>query len=70
MSASYRVIYPQGNRSKLTVAKVFDYEVSDWDIASRHEYDNEEDAWKQASFLARHFNKELTGKSLLPDYLD
>ena len=70
MSSSYRVIYPQGNRSKLTVAKVFDYEVSDWDIASRHEYVDEEDAWKQASFLARHFSKELTGKPTLPDYLD
>ena len=69
MSSSYRVVYPKGDRSKLTVAQVFDYETSDWSIASRHEYQEEEDAWKQASFLARHFNKEIIGRTL-PDYLD
>lgn len=69
MSASYRVIYPKGDRSKLTVSEVFDYEVSDWAIASRHKYDNEEDAWLQAEFLAGHFNKEIVGRTQ-PAYLD
>lgn len=69
MSSSYRVIYPKGDRSKLTVAQVFDYETSDWDIASRHEYVDEEDAWLQAEFLAGHFNKEIVGRTQ-PAYLD
>ena len=69
MSSSYRVVYPKGDRSKLTVSQVFDYEVSDWAVASRHEYQEEEDAWEQASFLARHSNKEIIGRTE-PDYLD
>ena len=69
MTTSYRVVYPKGDRSKLTVAQVEDYEVSDWSIASRHEYFEEEDAWLQAEYLAAHFNKEVVGRNL-PAYLD
>jgi hypothetical protein len=69
MATSYRVVYPKGDRSKLTVAQVVDYEASDWDIASRHEYLDEEDAWLQAEYLAGHFNKEVVGRNL-PAYLD
>jgi hypothetical protein len=69
MTTTYRVVYPKGDRSKLTVAQGVDYEVSDWDIASRHEYQDEEDAWLQAEFLAGHFNKEVVGRDL-PAYLD
>ena len=69
MTISYRVVYPKGDRNKLTVVQVVDYEVDEWDIASRHEYQDEEDAWLQAEYLAGHFNKELVGRNL-PVYLD
>ena len=71
MNSSYRVIYPKGDRSKLSVAEVYDYEESDWANASRLKYTDENDAWLQADYLAKQFNKELIGDSRnLPDYLD
>lgn len=48
----YRIVYPRGDRSKLTVAYVRDYEVTDWDLASREMFDDQDEAWVYCRSLA------------------
>lgn len=67
---AYRVIYPCGDKTKISVALVVDYEEKDWCIASRCLWDNEAEAIEYAKNLARANNKEYVGKNNEPDYLD
>lgn len=51
----YMVIYPRGNRRKLDVAYVRDYEKADWDLASRLCFADEDEAKAYALELsAKH----------------
>ena len=61
------VIYPSGNRNKLSIAQVRDYEKSDWDLASTEEFDDEEECKEHMIYLAEKHNKEYDGKTA---YLD
>ena len=40
----YMVIYPRGNRSKLAVAQVRDYEREEWALASRRTFGDDREA--------------------------
>ena len=66
----HRIVYPHGDRSKLTVCCMFDYEESEYDIASRSSYTKEEEAWEQARILAYNYSKELVGDERPTAYLD
>jgi hypothetical protein len=70
----YRVIYPGGDRTKLKVALVFDYEEDEYALASRRKFDQETEedaAHDYAKDLAREngltFVDERRGHH---DYLD
>lgn len=59
---NYMVIYPRGDRSKLDVAYVRDYEKDEWDLASRREFDSEEEAKEYALELANQHGLAVTWK--------
>ena len=40
----YRIVYPRGDRSRLAVAQVRDYEVDEWALASRRTFGDDEEA--------------------------
>ena len=40
----YMIIYPRGDRSRLAVAQVRDYEQSDWALASRRTFGDDREA--------------------------
>lgn len=40
----YMIIYPRGDRSRLCVAQVRDYQRDEWDLASRMTFAEREDA--------------------------
>jgi hypothetical protein len=64
---SWRVIYPCGDRRRLAIAQVRDYEESDWDIASRQEFSDEEECREYMVTLAEDNNLEYEGQQR---YLD
>jgi hypothetical protein len=68
----YRVIYPRGDRSKLAVAQVRDYEADDWDLASRETFGDDEDAaYAKAEALAEAHGLTLEdGRQGRHAYLD
>ncbi len=41
---SWMVIYPRGDRSRLSIAQVRDYEKDEWALASRQTFEEENDA--------------------------
>jgi len=59
---SWRVIYPSGNRRKLSIAQVRDYEADDWDLASRREFDDEEECRQYMIELAEDHGLEYEGQ--------
>lgn len=36
------IVYPRGNRNRLSVVQVVDYEKNEWALASRREFENTE----------------------------
>lgn len=71
---SYRIVYPAGDRSRLTVAPVRDYETDDWALASRQNFgEDSEAAWAHCHALAKEHGLAVdddrpSGKQ--HDYLD
>lgn len=61
MAMFYMVIYPRGDRTKLDVGHVVDYERDDWSLASRIEFDSEAEAAVHALTLARKFDLDYVG---------
>lgn len=53
---NWMVIYPKGNRSMLSIALVFYYEKSDWDLASEREFIEEENCREYMKYLAKKHN--------------
>jgi len=51
-SCPWMVIYPRGNRKRLDIAQVRDYEKSEWDLASSETFIYEEDAREYMQDLA------------------
>lgn len=52
---SYRIVYPGGDKSKITVAAIWDYEVDEYALASRRRFceEDEEEAYRYAKELAQ-----------------
>lgn len=61
------VIYPNGNRNCLDIAQVRDYEKSDWDLASRREFDDKQECKEYMIELADCHNLRYVGDTA---YLD
>ena len=56
----YRIIFPGGDRSTLTVMLVFYYEEDDWALASRENFGQDEDrAWEYCYALAEEHGLEV-----------
>jgi hypothetical protein len=59
----YRIVYPQGDRKKLSIAHVVDCEEDDWDLASHREFSYTEEGKERASAylieLATKYNLEF-----------
>lgn len=53
---AYMVIYPRGDRSRLDVALVYDYEQDEWDLASLARFDEQVTAEAYMEKLARQHN--------------
>lgn len=74
MIGKYYIIYPGGDRGKLTVVSVTSYEVwkvEDYDLASRKFFTDLVDANKYGSKLAAQHGKQFTPlKEDRHDYLD
>jgi hypothetical protein len=60
----WRVIYPQGDRTRLDIALVFYYEEDDWDLASHREfpYEQENECREYMVELAKRNNLNHSGK--------
>lgn len=65
-SCPWMVIYPGGNRKRLDIAQVRDYEKRDWDLASRETFIYEYDAKEYMEALAAEHGLRGSG----PAYLD
>ena len=65
-SCPWMVIYPRGNRSRLDIAQVRDYEKDDWDLASLQTFLYEFDARDYMLELADRHGLRHSG----PAYLD
>lgn len=50
---NYRIVYPCGDRTKLTVAQVYGWEEDEWDIASSQKFDTREEAEGHMVTLAK-----------------
>jgi hypothetical protein len=48
----YMVVYPRGDRQRLIVAQVRSYEMSDWDLASKRQFDDEDECREYMQELA------------------
>lgn len=54
---SWMVIYPRGDRTRLDIAQVRDYERDEWALASPDMFEHEVDARKHMLHLAEKHNK-------------
>ena len=69
MASSFRVIYPRGDRTKLSIAFVYDYEEDDWSLASTQHFEVEANAEIYAEELASKFSLEFISNKK-HNYLD
>lgn len=68
---SYFIIYPSGDRSKLSIVELDDcmrYELSDYAVASRKEFYENEEAVEYAKQLAKENDLQYEGDN--DGYLD
>lgn len=73
MASKYYIVYPRGDRSKLTVIELvdaLDYELNDYAVASKNSFFEEIDAVKYAEDLALKNNKQMQYPDGYKDYLD
>lgn len=71
----YFIVYPTGDHTKLSVAELCEatrYEMNDYSVASRQEFNDFYDAVKYAKELAQKngLTYEHSGNRDQPDYLD
>lgn len=70
MFQNFYIVYPAGDRSKLTVVQCESWELSDYDVASRKDFIVEVDAINYAKELAKNNGLIYEGNGFTPDYLD
>lgn len=63
----YMVVFPCGNRNKLEVCYVRDYQEDEWALASRRRFDTEAEAMEYAEELSESHGIPIEGKQY---YLD
>lgn len=63
----WMVIYPRGDRSRLSVAQVQDCEINDWALASAQTFHDEEDCREHMVYLANRHGLRYNRQQ---DYLD
>ena len=71
MTEFYFIVYPCGDKTKLSVASLNEhtrYEKDEYAVASRKEFYDEEECAKYARELAKEHNLQYTGDT--NDYLD
>lgn len=69
MSSTYIVIYPAGDRSRLSIAEIWDgLEIDQYDLASRHKFRDEDEARKYCIDLAKQHGLQTDMDG--PAYLD
>lgn len=64
MDTFFIVVYPNGDQSRLSVAEISyecEYEMSDYDLASREKFDDETAAEEYARTLAKRYKLKLKG---------
>lgn len=66
----WRIVYPRGDKSKLSIALVFDYEEDDYALASRNSYDSEDEAYEYMKELAENHGLKFDRKDSDHEYLD
>jgi hypothetical protein len=69
----FHIIYPGGDRTQLKVLELspaMAYELSEYAVASRHEFHDREAAVAYAKDLASKYNKVFVGSIPEDDYLD
>lgn len=54
----YMIVYPRGDRTRLAVCQVRDYEKSEWALASRREFENTSDGEREANEYMRELASE------------
>lgn len=72
MYSKFHIIFPSGDRSKLSVVEIADtmsYELNDYAVASRKSFREEDEAREYARELANQHDKEYVGGDE-DDYLD
>lgn len=71
---SYRIVFPRGDRTQLSVVEVVDYEASEWAMASRQAFEYSPsglaEAMAYASYLANRHGLVYNGIHERQNYLD
>lgn len=73
MDSKFYIIYPSGDKSKLSVVEIPDsmsYELSDYSVASRNDFRVEDEARVYARELAKKHHKLFVGDEDGEEYLD
>jgi len=70
LGSYYRIIYPGGDRAKLSTAWVEGYEEDDWAIASRRFFTNGDEAEVYGRELAQKHGLHFEGDTDRLHYLD
>lgn len=73
MSSTYHVIYPRGERDKLSIVEIvpaLDYELADYAVASRESFDSYQAAATYTKELAQKHGKQFIPDRGEDDFLD
>lgn len=73
MSSTYHIVYPRGDRTKLSVIELVEalsYELNDYAVASRRNFPTYQEAAAYAKDLAKEHNLTFEADTDEPDYLD
>ncbi len=66
----YLIVYPQGDRTKLTVAEAQRFDKSDYDLASETEFPSQAEAEERARALAKRHEKTFVPNNSLSGLLE
>lgn len=63
----YYIIFSDKNRNKLTLIQCFDYEIDDYFLASRYNYEEKEEASKYMVELGKKHNIDVDDDEVFVD---
>lgn len=73
MASLHHIVYPRGDKSRLTVVEILDaldYELADYSVASKESFPDRKDAVSHAKELAKRHGKTFESSEPEDDYLD